>query len=196
MKNLTSLCVAAALISGCGQRDQPETPAAPPAATDVAPQTQPPTEASVQLAPTQGNAATGSLVITAAQDGVHLSGSVQGLPPNGEFGFHIHEKGDCSAPDASSAGDHFNPTNAQHGNPTGEAHHAGDMYNVKSDAQGTAQIEVDATGVSLATGQPGDVLGRALVTHAKPDDYTTQPSGNSGARIACGVITGPGAASP
>ena len=64
------------------------------------------------------------------------------------------------------------------------------MHNVKSDAQGTAQIEVHATGVSLGTGQPDDVLGRAVVTHAKPDDYATQPSGNSGARIACGVITG------
>jgi superoxide dismutase, Cu-Zn family len=196
MKYLTSLCVAATLLSGCGQRDEPETAAAPPAATDVTPQTEPPTEASAQLAPTQGNAATGSLVLTAAQNGVHLSGSVQGLAPNGEFGFHIHEKGDCSAPDANSAGEHFNPTNAQHGGPTSDAHHAGDMHNVKSDAQGTAQIEVDATGVSLGSGQPDDVLGRAVVTHAKPDDYTTQPSGNSGARIACGVITRSSAMSP
>jgi|SRR5688572_9594643 len=191
MKHLTSLCVAAVLLNGCGQRDEPETPAAPPAATEVTPQAQSPTEASAQLAPTQGNGATGSLALTAVQGGVHLSGSVQGLPPNGEFGFHIHEKGDCSAPDASSAGEHFNPTNAQHGNPTSDAHHGGDMHNVKSDAQGTAQIEVDATGVTLGTGQPDDVLGRAVVTHAKPDDYTTQPSGNSGARVACGVITRP-----
>ena len=196
MKYLASLCVAAALLGGCGQRDAPETPAAPPAAADTTPQTQPPTEASVQLAPTQGNAASGSLTLTAVQDGVHLSGSVQGLPANGEFGFHIHEKGDCSAPDASSAGEHFNPTNAQHGGPTSDAHHAGDMHNVKSDAQGAAQIEVDATGVSLGSGQPDDVLGRAVVTHEKPDDYTSQPSGNSGARIACGVITRPSAASP
>ena len=119
---------------------------------------------------------------------MHLSGSVQGLAPDAEFGFHIHEKGDCSAPDASSAGAHFNPSNAQHGNPAGETHHAGDMFNAKSDTQGVARIEVDVTGVTLGDGQPPDVLGKAVVMHEKPDDYATRPSGNSGARIACGVI--------
>ena len=115
-------------------------------------------------------------------------GSLQGLKPNAEFGFHVHEKGDCSAPDASSAGEHFNPADAQHGNPSGEAHHAGDMLNVKSDAQGLAQVDVHASGATLHSGQPTDVLGRAVVLHEKADDYATQPSGDSGARIACGVI--------
>jgi Cu-Zn family superoxide dismutase len=122
-------------------------------------------------------------------EGVHLSGTLQGLPPNGEFGFHVHEKGDCSAPDASSAGEHFNPSNAPHGDPHGAAHHAGDMLNVKSDADGTAKVEAHVNGISLERGSPNGVLGRAVILHEKPDDYATQPSGNSGARIACGVIS-------
>jgi Cu-Zn family superoxide dismutase len=128
------------------------------------------------------------LTLRAEADGVHLSGTLRGLPPNGEFGFHIHEKGDCSAPDASSAGGHFNPTNAQHGNPQGAAHHAGDMLNAKSDARGVAQVDATAAGVTLGGGQPDDVRGKAIVLHEKADDYASQPAGNSGARIACGVI--------
>jgi len=119
---------------------------------------------------------------------LHLTGSLQGLKPDSEFGFHIHEKGDCSAPDASSAGAHFNPTNAQHGNPQGESHHAGDMLNAKSDAQGSAQVDTIANGVSLDSGVPNGVRGKAIVLHEKADDYASQPAGNSGARIACGVI--------
>ncbi len=188
MKYLIFTCVAVVLLVGCGERNQPESPAAPAVPAESAPPAPPSAGASAQLAPTQGNTATGSLAITASQNTVHLSGSVQGLAPDAEFGFHIHEKGDCSAPDASSAGAHFNPSNAQHGNPAGETHHAGDMLNAKSDAQGVARIEVDVTGVSLGGGQPDDVLGKAVVMHEKPDDYATQPSGNSGARIACGVI--------
>jgi Cu-Zn family superoxide dismutase len=194
MKYLTASLLAAALLSACGrQEESPATPGentVPGTPTTVA--TPPPavttTTASVQLAPTQGNTATGTLGVASEGSSVTLRGSVQGLPPNGEFGFHIHEKGDCSAPDASSAGEHFNPANAQHGDPAGSTHHAGDMMNVKSDAQGVAQLHTHAEGVTLGTGQPNDVMGRAVILHAKPDDYTTQPSGNSGARIACGVI--------
>jgi Cu-Zn family superoxide dismutase len=118
-----------------------------------------------------------------------LTGRLEGLKPDAEFGFHIHENGDCSAPDASSAGAHFNPSNAQHGNPQGDAHHAGDMLNAKSDAQGNAQVDAQADGVTLRTGEPNDVFGKAVVLHEKADDYSTQPSGDSGARIACGVIS-------
>jgi Cu-Zn family superoxide dismutase len=146
--------------------------------------------AALQLSPTQGNTAGGMLSVTAEADGVRISGQLMGLKPDSEFGFHIHERGDCSAPDASSAGEHFNPANAQHGNPESGAHHAGDMLNAKSDGEGNAQVDVKATGVTLGGGQPNDVLGKAVVVHEKPDDYTTQPSGDSGARISCGVITG------
>src|SRR5688572_33126095 len=98
----------AALLSGCGQNEPAATPPATPAETPPAPETAPAAAAAVQLAPTQGNSASGSLSLTAQGDGVHLTGTIQGLAPNGKFGFHIHEKGDCSAPDASSAGEHFN----------------------------------------------------------------------------------------
>jgi superoxide dismutase, Cu-Zn family len=111
------------------------------------------------------------------------------LPPDSELGFHIHERGDCSAPDGSSAGEHFNPTDQQHGHPDSKARHGGDMVNLKSNAQGIAQVDLVVEGVSLHEGRPTDVLGKALVVHAKPDDYKSQPAGNSGDRIACGVIT-------
>jgi Cu-Zn family superoxide dismutase len=142
----------------------------------------------VNLAPTQGHNASGTLTLRAEGDAVRLTGSLQGLPPNGEFGFHIHEYGDCSAPDASSAGNHFNPSGKPHGDPAGMDHHAGDMMNAKSDAEGKAEVSDHASGVTLNTGNPDDVLGKAVVLHEKADDYATQPSGNSGARIACGVI--------
>jgi superoxide dismutase, Cu-Zn family len=148
-------------------------------------------DAVVQLAATQGNSATGSLQLVQSPQGVRVSGAIQGLKPNGEFGFHFHEKGDCSAPDASSAGAHFNPAQKPHGNPTGEEHHAGDMSNVKSNAEGVAQIDTTADAATIGSGGPTDVMGKAVVVHEKADDYTTQPSGNSGSRIACGVIAMP-----
>lgn len=144
--------------------------------------------AGVQLSATHGNTANGGLKISAAGHGVKLSGMVQGLQPNSEFGFHFHEKGDCSAPDAASAGAHFNPTNQDHGNPQAQPHHAGDMSNLRSDAQGVAAVSLDNPDVSLESGQPNDIVGKALVLHAKPDDYKTQPAGDAGDRIACGVV--------
>ena len=194
MKTLLPLISAALLLAACGRQDEPQRSDAPteaPAtATPTAPPAAPPAgqTASSQMAATQGHTATGMLSLASMGDGVHLTGALQGLKPDGEFGFHIHEKGDCSAPDASSAGEHFNPASAQHGHPSGDVHHAGDMFNVKSDGQGMAQVDVHASGVTLRSGQPDDVLGRAVVLHEKADDYSSQPSGNSGARIACGVI--------
>jgi len=200
MKKYASLVAAAVLLAACGQKEHtsPADNAPPPAgdgpsvATTTEPQTTATAEATagaaVKLSPTQGNTANGALKITAAGTGVKLSGMVQGLKPDGEFGFHFHEKGDCSAPDATSAGAHFNPTSQDHGNPQSPPHHAGDMLNVKSDAQGVAEVDIDNPDVSLQSGQPNDILGKALVVHAQPDDYTTQPSGNSGDRIACGVV--------
>jgi Cu-Zn family superoxide dismutase len=194
-KTVIAVSVATALLFGCGKRDEPATPAADTADTPAATATPAPADApapavtaSAQLAPTQGHNASGTLNIQTEGDALHISGRLAGLPPNAEFGFHIHEKGDCSAPDASSAGGHFNPANAQHGNPQGGTHHAGDMLNAKSDADGVAQVDAVTTGVSLTAGQPNDARGKAIVLHEKADDYTTQPSGNSGARIACGVI--------
>jgi Cu-Zn family superoxide dismutase len=197
MKNLLPLMTTAILLAACGRQDQPQrsddastTPAASAPTTTSAPTPPADRVAAVLLAATQGNTASGSLSVSAEGDGVRLTGTLQGLKPDAEFGFHIHEKGDCSAPDASSAGEHFNPGNSQHGNPSGDTHHAGDMLNVKSGADGSAKVDVQARGVTLHSGLATDALGKAVVLHEKADDYATQPSGNSGARIACGVITG------
>jgi len=193
-----SLIVTALLLAACAKKEDAAPLADAPAPAGDSPAVATATEptataetasgASVQLAPTQGNTANGGLKISAAGTGVQLSGMVQGLKPSSEFGFHFHEKGDCSAPDATSAGAHFNPTTQDHGNPQSPPHHAGDMLNVKSDAQGVAAISIDNPEVTLQSGGPNDVMGKALVMHAKPDDYKTQPSGNSGDRIACGVV--------
>ncbi|WP_066917969.1 superoxide dismutase family protein [Steroidobacter denitrificans] len=144
--------------------------------------------ASAHLAPTRGHQASGLLTLSQMPTGVHITGLIQNLPPTASFGFHIHEKGDCSAPDASSAGAHFNPGQQPHGDPAGDSHHAGDMLNLRSDDQGIAKIDIIVHSVSLHSGGATDVIGKAIVIHEDPDDYASQPSGNSGARIACGVI--------
>jgi Cu-Zn family superoxide dismutase len=144
--------------------------------------------ARVDLQPTEGNTAAGSLELRVEGDGVRITGRLGGLAPDTVHGFHIHETGDCSAPDASSAGGHFNPQSQPHGNPADGPHHAGDIPNQRSDASGNADIDVLVPGIELGTGSSTDVEGRALILHAEADDYTSQPSGNSGARIACGVI--------
>jgi superoxide dismutase, Cu-Zn family len=140
------------------------------------------------LAPASGSLVSGTLALAAMGDGVHITGELGGFRPGSSHGFHIHETGDCSAADASSAGDHFNPTGAPHGRAGSGAHHLGDMDNLVADAQGRARVDVHVRGVSLGTGLANDVAGRALVAHAVPDDYRSQPAGNAGARVACGVI--------
>lgn len=141
------------------------------------------------LAPASGSQVQGTVRFMQEQDRVVVQARVSGLAPNSEHGFHVHEKGDCSAPDASSAGGHFNPDGKPHGSPTG-AHHAGDLPSLKADASGTAQASFEIKGTLLGTGAQ-DLLGKAVVVHADPDDYASQPAGNSGARIACGVIATP-----
>ncbi|RZZ83215.1 superoxide dismutase family protein [Pseudoxanthomonas winnipegensis] len=130
----------------------------------------------------------GKLTLSPVAGGVRIAGTIGGLPPSGRFGFHVHEVGDCSAVDASSAGGHFNPTHQPHGNAKIGAHHAGDMDNLTSDLEGVARVDTRLGEVTLGGGAPNDILGRALVVHADPDDYATQPAGKSGARVACGVI--------
>ncbi|HMX16437.1 MAG TPA: superoxide dismutase family protein [Rhodocyclaceae bacterium] len=119
---------------------------------------------------------------------VRVEAQVRGLTP-GEHGFHIHEAGDCSAPDASSAKGHFNPGNKPHGRHGEMSHHAGDMPNLVADAYGNAAFAGTLTQVSVSSG-PDGIVGRSVVIHADPDDYKSQPAGNSGKRVACGVIGG------
>jgi Cu-Zn family superoxide dismutase len=130
----------------------------------------------------------GTLQFTASSSGVTVAGELNGLTPNTEHGFHVHEIGDCTAPDAKSAGDHFNPSHAEHGGPTSPAKHLGDIPNIQSDAAGHVAVNATIAGATLRDGGPNDLVSRAVIVHAKRDDYMTQPSGDSGDRIACGVI--------
>ena len=195
MKANLGLALAGTLLLAACSREQPEGAPRQPEPTTAAPaEKTTPTEthgAVAQIAPTQGNTVTGSLALDQSPQGVRIGGAIQGLKPNAEFGFHVHEKGDCSAPDGSSAGGHFNPAQAQHGNPASPMHHAGDMVNIRSNDQGVAQVDTTAAATTLQGGSATDLIGKAIVVHESPDDYTTQPSGNSGKRIACGVIAAP-----
>lgn len=120
--------------------------------------------------------------------GVRFEGLVSGLPPNGKHGFHVHAKGDCSAPDATSAGDHFTPVGKKHGSPGDPQSHAGDLGNITADAKGVARVEIDASRLTLNGNVPLTIDGKSLLVHAKPDDFKSQPSGAAGERIACGII--------
>lgn len=144
--------------------------------------------ASAELQPTQGSTVTGKVNFLQHQHGmVKISGQVSGLKPNSEHGFHIHETGDCSSPDGSSAGGHFNPGNAPHGKHDHSPQHAGDLLSLRSNANGMAIVQYETAQISVGSGS-NNIVGRALIVHADPDDFTTQPTGNAGARLACAVI--------
>lgn len=146
-----------------------------------------PAAATATLQPTQGSSVQGEVQFSNQQDGsVRVQGSVQGLAPNSEHGFHIHEKGDCSAPDGSSAGGHFNPANTAHAR-HGQGH-AGDLPSLRADAAGKATFDFSTRNLLVGHGTT-NVVGRGLIVHKDADDYTTQPTGNAGARLACAVIT-------
>ncbi|MDE2417640.1 MAG: superoxide dismutase family protein [Burkholderiales bacterium] len=144
--------------------------------------------ATAQLAPTRGNAVTGTVTFAQQGDAVLVSGEVRGLAPGKEHGFHIHDKGDCSSGDGMSTGGHFNPTGRAHGAHDHSEHHAGDLMSLKADTNGVARFSYSSTTISVGSGA-NDVVGRGLIVHRDPDDYTTQPTGNSGPRLACAVIT-------
>lgn len=145
--------------------------------------------ASAQLAPATGQSASGTLTLVPMGNGVQITGNIAGLKANGTHGFHIHEKGDCSAADFTSAGGHFNPTAQPHGRASSDAHHLGDQDNLSANANGVAQVDAHFDGVVIGSGTAlNDVVGKAVIVHADPDDYATQPTGNAGGRIACGVI--------
>lgn len=141
--------------------------------------------AEAMLAPTKGHTTTGTVVFVQKGNDIEVTARVAGLTP-GAHGFHIHEKGDCSAPDGTSAGGHFNPGGHPHGHPHQGPHHAGDMPMLETDAYGNAKLVAVLPGLTLE-GAAG-ILGKGVIVHAAPDDFKTQPTGNSGARMACGVI--------
>jgi superoxide dismutase, Cu-Zn family len=169
MRTAFALLAAAAVLAGCQS-----TPSEPPRAT-------------AQLEPTKGNKTIGEATFEQRGDKVQVWIFVQGLKPGQEHGLHIHEVGDCSSDDGMSAKGHFNPFGKPHGDPKGTEHHAGDLPALKADKGGRAKVEALVDMISVTPG-PGSIINKAVIVHADPDDYKTQPTGNAGARLACGVI--------
>ena len=150
--------------------------------------TSPPPAAGVTLKDSSGRVV-GSAVLLQKGDGVRILLDLTGATP-GTKAVHIHEVGRCDAPDFDSAGAHFNPKKAEHGTENPRGPHAGDLPNITVDATGRGHLEVTDPRVTLEAGSTSlfDGEGTALVVHEGPDDMRTDPAGNSGRRIACGVI--------
>ena len=137
------------------------------------------------LNPTKGNIAHGIVNFSVVEGGVRIVATMEGLTP-GKHGFHIHEFGDLTSPDAASAGGHFNPCHHKHGGPDHLERHAGDLGNIVADDWGFARYErIDSV---IQINGPNSIIGKAIIVHANPDDFTTQPTGNSGGRISAGII--------
>jgi Cu-Zn family superoxide dismutase len=161
-------------------------PAAPAAPAEPAPPPAPKT-ATAKLAPASKSKVTGTITFKQTDDGVEATANVENLTP-GEHAWHVHEKGDCSAPDATSAGGHFNPENHKHGAPDAAEHHAGDFGNLKAGKDGKATATITMKGVTLDPSAATSLVGKGFIVHEKKDDFKTQPTGNAGGRVACGVI--------
>ena len=146
-----------------------------------------PERATAQLQPTKGSKAFGEATFEQTGGRVRVVVYAQGLAPGREHGFHIHEAGDCSSGDGESAKGHFNPFGKPHGRPGGGERHAGDLPALKADKSGRAKLDTEVDIISVAPGM-ASIVGRGLIIHTDADDYTTQPTGNSGKRIACAVI--------
>jgi superoxide dismutase, Cu-Zn family len=170
MRSLVLAAAAVLLVAGCAQTQRAGRQAA-----------------TVTLAPTTGNSTTGTVRFVQEGDRVQVMGEIRGLKPGAEHGFHVHEKGDCSSGDGLSAGGHFNPGGQPHGRHGPAPHHAGDLPSLRADSAGVAKFSFDSTSIRLGGGGT-DIIGRALIVHRDPDDFTTQPTGNSGPRLACGII--------
>lgn len=147
-------------------------------------------EAVAKIDPRSGSSVIGSAVFQLDGEVVTMELAAEGLTP-GSHAIHMHQNGDCSAADAMSAGPHWNPDGAMHGAPTAASHHAGDMGNLEADASGFASLTFSNPAWTLGseTSTQADVVGRAIIIHANIDDFS-QPAGNAGSRVACGVVVG------
>jgi Cu-Zn family superoxide dismutase len=143
-------------------------------------------QATTQLESRSGSTTAGTATFQEDGDQVTLTLEVSGATP-GRHGAHIHEKGDCSAADASSAGGHWNPTSKTHGTPDAN-HHLGDLGNIEIGQDGRGRLTLSKKEWKIGDGSTEDVVGKAVVIHAGEDDLVTDPAGNSGGRVACGVI--------
>jgi superoxide dismutase, Cu-Zn family len=194
--SVSLLALSVALSAACGgKKPPPPPPPAPVAETKPAPPPPPPPppppapkHATATMEGTaKFKAVKGTVEFKETDDGIEVTANIEGLK-KGNHGFHIHEKGDCSAPDAKSAGGHFNPGGHMHGAPDAADHHEGDLGNITAgkDGKGTATLTIK--GVTLGDGDTS-IVGKGFIIHAKADDLKSQPVGNAGDRVACGVIT-------
>ncbi len=168
-KHLLTVACCATVFSGCAMMEEKE-----PTATAT-------------LEPRSGSNVKGTITFTQVGDVVRVTGEVTGHT-KGPKGFHIHAMGDCSAHDAMSAGGHFNPTNSKHGGPYEPVKHAGDLGNIVFNDTGVAKVNFTVGDISVSRDRPDGIIGRALMVHAQVDDLKTDPTGNAGGRVACGVI--------
>ncbi len=181
----TGLGIVVATVISYGTHSNAQTA---PAARAQAPQPQATTPVAKAIAvvqPLGESKVSGKVVFTQTRGGVQISAEITGLSP-GKHGFHVHEFGDCSMADGTCAGAHFNPTGAPHAGPDDEKRHVGDLGNIEVSQDGKAKyMRVDKL---VALNGPNSIIGRSVIIHADPDDLKSQPSGNAGARVGCGVI--------
>ena len=172
----TATLIGSAFVGGwgCSVPEQPPVEESAPISAGVA-----------VLHPTEGSEARGIVRFTLVADGVQVTANIGGLAP-GQHGFHVHQLGDCTAPDGTSAGGHFNPEQTSHAGPLASERHVGDLGNLRADSSGTALYE--RTDGLLALEGLHSIIGRAVIVHAGADDLSSQPTGAAGARVACGVI--------
>jgi len=163
--------------AGCSSTSTTSTAAATPAGAQARATIEPRSGSNVKGWATFTDRSTGGVAVV-----VHIENA-----PPGTHGLHVHDKGDCSAPDASSAGGHFNPGGMPHAGPTEAHRHAGDLGNITIEANGTGHLEIVTDLLTVKPG-PNSVVGRAVIFHEKADDLQTQPTGNAGGRLGCGVV--------
>jgi Cu-Zn family superoxide dismutase len=169
-KTALTLACCALFAGGCAEMDVAKDPTA-----------------TVTLEPRSGSNVRGDLTFTQVGDVVKVTGLVSGHS-KGPKGFHIHETGDCSDPKGMSAGGHFNPGKHKHGGPYEPEKHAGDLGNISFGDDGTARINFTVGDISVSRNASNGIIGKAVIVHAAADDLKTDPTGNAGGRVACGVI--------
>ncbi len=191
LKTLTwiTLILLTTVLIGCGGDGAGYETEAPAEETDTPPTPPPPAAVpaslSVDLTPRAGTEIAGTVTFTEADGGVAITATVSGLTAGSKHGFHLHETGDCSAEDFTSAGGHYNPAGVDHAGPDAEAHHSGDLGNLEVGEDGTANYEATSSMLTL-----DELNGLAVIVHEGEDDLTSQPTGAAGSRLACAVLGG------
>lgn len=186
IKSSTLLFSFILLISCAGQSDMEQNSDTSSTSNDMNSSDKEITEVVSVLHPTVGNDVNGVVRFFETDEGVRVVAEINNLAPNSTHGFHIHQYGDCSALDGTSAGGHFNPFDTQHGGPDSDERHVGDLGNISVDENGFA--ELDEVDPMLSLNGPDSIIGRGIIVHAGEDDLESQPTGAAGARLSCGVI--------